>query len=960
MAKMYQVGRFQRLLHNIKLRYLFGGRSVLWRDVSIAVLTFILLSLIWSGSLSSFNQCSTLWGKDRICQQQLQLDSSLPFGGVASKSTFDSLEDLIKSSAEIVNICHPEWHGIRQATYGQGYPVLEIPGLLNDLHEVRLMELFSSLSKLRTVIVNGIPHKMIEFAYILRHYMPNIQIIFIYHGSISQPFHEAEASLVNDMIIAAQEGVIDRVGVVKNGIENSFKAMGVDVVEIWNFPDMPIGLRSVNSVLNVRALTLMNSTRAITSVVAFDPSVRNASKLQYHTTYKGPRWNVGVFGSSWNHKNVFVQIMALCRIPNIKIHVLEKPKLPYLEHCQSEIISHGRFIPHEEFIQLIQSMDINLYVSLTECFPMTIIESITVGIPALTSATSPIYTLDPMLQQFLVINELDSPDYIADAVIRIMQNYGTITDLLWNYMPYLHMKAREQMEILLYSKADFNVPTVPTLDDSVKKADPKPEQPVKKQQTVCLITDGVFPHVLSEVSVVAHSAVTQYVSDGFNVILLVIGNSFNSNGKDGQSVPGKDRVQIVYLQRILEQSKLKFRDDLYNLVAAGLQLLYQNTPFDIVEFPDTYGLAYEILHRQGDPELALKHCLFYQSVKDYLQNCQQASSSFLSNVKVVIRSHGTIQMQHLSAGHWDERRSLSMEHYQVYMKEQYSILTADTVIASSVHDALQLQGLYGLPPSKISVQSLPYPHLELLLNGMNSGETIHRNKGRFVITMYDPFASVEAYIKAMDWLIEFVDGILVAINRGKFNIQRSFVYRLKVVIINPRWNENAAWIAINNYTMPEVPHYLTKYFEVYHDLAVDEALKLVKASDYLILPPQYSQYHFTQNIAQSLKVKVIGPVIDTKVAYSNVLPDVSYSVKDHLSFKSALNQTLTALDQSFHGQQTKSSVIKKDVVNTIDLKYEQSQKQYRFAGKQMKIERSFNSRAEWIRSHIESLQPAKK
>lgn len=82
---------------------------------------------------------------------------------------------------------------------------------------------------------------------------------------------------MNDMIIAAQEGVIDRVGVVKNGIENSFKAMGVDAVEIWNFPDMPIGLRSVNSVLNVRALTLMNSTKAITSVVAFDPSVRNAS-----------------------------------------------------------------------------------------------------------------------------------------------------------------------------------------------------------------------------------------------------------------------------------------------------------------------------------------------------------------------------------------------------------------------------------------------------------------------------------------------------------------------------------------------------------------------------------------------------------------------------------------------------------------------------------------------------------
>jgi hypothetical protein len=127
--------------------------------------------------------------------------SRLPFAGVAKRSSYATVEALVAAQPEVINICHPDWHGIRAATYAQGEAVLEVPGLLDDEHSARLLAFLASLHRLRSVVVNGIPPNTVEFAGQLKATLPHVTVLFVYHGAPSNQFHEDhESGLVSTMI----------------------------------------------------------------------------------------------------------------------------------------------------------------------------------------------------------------------------------------------------------------------------------------------------------------------------------------------------------------------------------------------------------------------------------------------------------------------------------------------------------------------------------------------------------------------------------------------------------------------------------------------------------------------------------------------------------------------------------------------------------------------------------------
>ena len=54
------------------------------------------------------------------------------------------------------------------------------------------------------------------------------------------------------------------------------------------------------------------------------------------------------------------------------------------------------------------------------------IESIVLGIPCITSATSAIFYPDPYLHERLVVNELDNLEIIHEHVERVFQEYDDV------------------------------------------------------------------------------------------------------------------------------------------------------------------------------------------------------------------------------------------------------------------------------------------------------------------------------------------------------------------------------------------------------------------------------------------------------------------------------------------------------------------------------------------------------
>jgi hypothetical protein len=64
---------------------------------------------------------------------------------------------------------------------------------------------------------------------------------------------------------------------------------------------------------------------------------------------------------------------------------------------------------------------INLYVTLTECHPLTPIESYLLGVPCLISRTSGVFADDPELWETTTVDRADDPRAIAAAAAALLE-----------------------------------------------------------------------------------------------------------------------------------------------------------------------------------------------------------------------------------------------------------------------------------------------------------------------------------------------------------------------------------------------------------------------------------------------------------------------------------------------------------------------------------------------------------
>jgi hypothetical protein len=127
--------------------------------------------------------------------------------------------------------------------------------------------------------------------------------------------------------------------------------------------------------------------------------------------------HIGLLVSSTEvHKNIATQLVAACAVPRAVVHVTALPPLAYLPLCAARIIVTGP-LPHAQFLRELVRMDVLLYASLTECYPMLLLEGLAAGIPVVVSRTHRVLQGDAVLQQALVVEEPDSPDAVREKLV---------------------------------------------------------------------------------------------------------------------------------------------------------------------------------------------------------------------------------------------------------------------------------------------------------------------------------------------------------------------------------------------------------------------------------------------------------------------------------------------------------------------------------------------------------------
>jgi hypothetical protein len=294
----------------------------------------------------------------------------------APRLSFGSWDDLTPGDPAVVVVCHPDWRGVRTAAYSFREPTIECDDLDRWGDEI-----VAGLddNNVATVVVHGYPPGASSF--IQTAHAAGINTRVVLHSSMAQHGAEAgEATVVSEVLALAARGALDRVGFVKAGLAESFAALGYPAAYVPNrTPDLP----------------------------------------PYERRDLGPGLNVGIFAEPFWRKNVVTQLGAVALLESATAHVMRRPDVDYLDHLQ--MIDHGE-LPWDEFVSVQASMDVNLYVTLSECHPLSPIESYLTDVPALMSRTSDVFRSDPVLWDLTTVEIPDDPASIAKATTRLVDH----------------------------------------------------------------------------------------------------------------------------------------------------------------------------------------------------------------------------------------------------------------------------------------------------------------------------------------------------------------------------------------------------------------------------------------------------------------------------------------------------------------------------------------------------------
>jgi SAM-dependent methyltransferase/glycosyltransferase involved in cell wall biosynthesis len=326
---------------------------------------------------------------------------TLQFAGIATEASKPTPWQFVEDQPKTISICHPDWRGIRAASYGQSEHVLEVPGVLSDDHCDRLLQFFEDCN-VEKVVINGFPPRIDALSLSLAQQLPKIQQYFVYHGSPSQASFQ-EDQVVERILELTKLRVVRKVGFVKSGLAEFFRASGYPAETVMNICRLPF--------------------RPPQSVIGPDGKI-----------------HLGVFAPLIPHKNVEIQLIAALMVPGTIVHLCEEPQLAYLENFRRRIVNHG-VLPRPAFLDLLGAMHASLYVSLVECYPMTVIESLACGTVCLTSHSSTLFNAKPALLEALIVREHDNPYAIARQLATVLENRENVVLAAQGYIAELNAVA---------------------------------------------------------------------------------------------------------------------------------------------------------------------------------------------------------------------------------------------------------------------------------------------------------------------------------------------------------------------------------------------------------------------------------------------------------------------------------------------------------------------------------------
>jgi len=327
--------------------------------------------------------------------------------------------ELIREGSDILAICPDNtglnWLGIKSGTialFPKNHLLLQQYYSHSVYTESQLMEIIEIIVTLdfKKVVFRGFPPYFDVF--IRRLKTKNLASnLFVFYAGPASEFNESSKTQNLLKIIQLQkEGVIEKIGFNKKGLAEA-------ISEVYN----------------------VKTGRYI---------LKTSIKEQIPLEKKNDTIQIGVFGGNTFNKNIHSQVLAALSVPKSEVHVLDKSKFDYLPE-QNRIIGYDGYLPNDKFVKLLGSMDVNLYLAFSESWGNVITESLSYGVPCLSTINSGVYDYDNELSEALVVQDYDNISAIRDQIMKVYSDRNNLQNKCIDYISQLNTLAEEKLGELL-------------------------------------------------------------------------------------------------------------------------------------------------------------------------------------------------------------------------------------------------------------------------------------------------------------------------------------------------------------------------------------------------------------------------------------------------------------------------------------------------------------------------------
>lgn len=323
-------------------------------------------------------------------------------------------QELQKMKGNYITISHPEWIGVGNVAKDNFECNLQLREQYTEKEAKKMAHVIVSEHK-KLIIFNGFAAGWEWIAQEIKRLDETITIKILWHGSNALLCEDYDFNVFTKILKLTKDKVIDEIGFVKKSMYDFYKEKGISSSFVMN------------------SITIENKEK-------YMKNQKNSSKIKVGLYASGDRWV----------KNTYNQIAAVSLLKNAELNCIPLGyKLRELARIYDlEVTGQENNLPREQLLQRIAANDINMYVTFTECAPLTPLESLELGVPCITGDNHHYFENTP-LEEYLVVNKEDNIIEIYHKMQYALENKEKIIQLYKEWKKDYEKQAKESIDKFL-------------------------------------------------------------------------------------------------------------------------------------------------------------------------------------------------------------------------------------------------------------------------------------------------------------------------------------------------------------------------------------------------------------------------------------------------------------------------------------------------------------------------------